>query len=70
MIFKLGANNKVETSILKVKGKVDNLYVVEAGLEPNDKIVISGIGKLKRGMAIAPQDTSFEEAIKPVATIF
>ncbi len=70
MIFKLGADNKVETSILKVKGTVDNLYVVESGLEPTDKIVISGIGKLKSGMAIAPQDTSFEEAIKPVATLF
>ncbi|EAS18576.1 efflux transporter, RND family [Flavobacteria bacterium BBFL7] len=70
MIFKLGADNKVETSILKVQGTVDNLYVVESGLEPSDKIVISGIGKLKNGMAIAPQDTSFEEAIKPVATLF
>jgi len=70
MIFKLGENNKVETSILKIKDKVDNLYVVESGLEPNDEIVVSGIGKLKSGMAIAPQETSFEEAIKPVATLF
>ncbi|AEH00732.1 efflux RND transporter periplasmic adaptor subunit [Lacinutrix sp. 5H-3-7-4] len=70
MIFKLGENNKVETSILKVKGTVDNLYVVESGVAPNDKIVVSGIGKLRSGMAIAPQETSFEEAIKPVATLF
>ncbi|APY01023.1 efflux RND transporter periplasmic adaptor subunit [Lacinutrix venerupis] len=70
MIYKLGENNKVETSILKIKGTVDNLYVVESGLKPSDKIVVSGIGKLKSGMAIAPQETSFEEAIKPVATLF
>jgi len=70
MIFKLGADNKVETSILKVQGRVDNLYVVESGIDANDKIIISGIGKLRNGMAISPQETSFEEAIKPVATLF
>ncbi|WP_397300628.1 MULTISPECIES: efflux RND transporter periplasmic adaptor subunit [Nonlabens] len=70
MIFKLGENNKVETSILKIKGTVDNLYVVESGATANDKIVVSGIGKLRSGMAIAPQETSFEEAIIPVATLF
>ena len=70
MIFKLGPDNKVETSILKVKGTVDNLYVVESGLEINDKIIISGVGKLRNGMEIAPQETTFEEAIKPVPTLF
>ncbi|MFC0603672.1 efflux RND transporter periplasmic adaptor subunit [Winogradskyella pulchriflava] len=70
MIFKLGEDNKVVTSIIKVKGTVDNLYVVESGLEANDKIVISGVGKLNNGMAISPQETSFEEAIKPIATLF
>ncbi|WP_299100385.1 efflux RND transporter periplasmic adaptor subunit [uncultured Winogradskyella sp.] len=70
MIFKLGADNKVETSILKIEGAVDNLYVVESGLEVNDKIIVSGVGKLRNGMAISPQETSFEDAIAPVATLF
>ncbi|WP_407557198.1 efflux RND transporter periplasmic adaptor subunit [Winogradskyella sp. 4-2091] len=70
MIFKLGADNKVETSILKIEGAVDNLYVVESGLEINDKIIVSGVGKLRNGMAISPQETSFEDAIAPVATLF
>ncbi|MBQ0788923.1 MAG: efflux RND transporter periplasmic adaptor subunit, partial [Oceanihabitans sp.] len=70
MIFKLGEDNKVETTILEIKGRVDNLYVVASGVDANDKIIISGIGKLRNGMAISPQETSFEEAIKPVATLF
>ncbi|APG65879.1 efflux transporter periplasmic adaptor subunit [Tenacibaculum todarodis] len=70
MIFKLGEGNKVATSILKVKGTVDNLYVVESGITTNDKIIISGVGKLRNGMEISPLETSFEEAIKPVATLF
>lgn len=70
MIFKLGEDNKVATSIIQVKGTVDNLYVVESGLVVNDKIVISGVGKLRNEMEISPQETSFEDAIKPIATLF
>ncbi|MBU2922646.1 efflux RND transporter periplasmic adaptor subunit [Winogradskyella psychrotolerans] len=70
MIFKLGAENKVETSILNVKGTVDNLYVVESGIDSKDKIIVSGIGKLRNGMAISPQEIPFEEAIKQVPTLF
>ena len=70
MIFKLGDDNKVTTSILEIEGRVDNLYVVTSGLTTNDKIVVSGVGKLRNGMTISPQETSFEEAIKPVATLF
>ncbi|MBC3846346.1 efflux RND transporter periplasmic adaptor subunit [Winogradskyella echinorum] len=70
MIFKLGEDNKVVTSIIEVKGTVDNLYVVEAGITTNDKIVVSGVSKLRNGMAISPQETTFKDAIKPVATLF
>ncbi|WP_418638598.1 efflux RND transporter periplasmic adaptor subunit [Winogradskyella sp.] len=70
MIFKLGKDNKIETTIIKIKGSVDNLYVVESGIDANDKIVVSGVGKLRNGMKISPQDIPFEEAIKPVATLF
>ncbi|WP_285901299.1 efflux RND transporter periplasmic adaptor subunit [Arenibacter catalasegens] len=70
MIFKLGADNKVETAIVKIKGTVDNLYVVDSGIDTNDKIIVSGVGKLRNGMVITPQETSFEDAIKPVATLF
>ncbi|MGM5469008.1 efflux RND transporter periplasmic adaptor subunit [Flavobacteriaceae bacterium LMO-SS05] len=70
MLFKLGDDNKVITSIVKVKTTIDNLYVIESGVEVNDKIIVSGVGKLKNGMDISPQEISFDEAIKPVATLF
>ncbi|MDN3492197.1 efflux RND transporter periplasmic adaptor subunit [Winogradskyella bathintestinalis] len=70
MVFVLTEDAKVATSILKITDTVDNLYVVESGVDVNDKIIVSGVGKLKNGMAISPQETSFEEAITPVATLF
>ncbi|WP_432411749.1 efflux RND transporter periplasmic adaptor subunit [Rasiella sp. SM2506] len=70
MLYTLGENNTVSTSIIKVKSTVDNLYVVASGVDEKDTIVVSGVGKLKNGMTITPQETSFDEAIKPIATLF
>jgi len=70
MIFKLDKDNKVTTSIVKVKASVGNLYIIESGIDTKDKIIVSGVGKLRNGMVISPQDTSFEDVIKPVVTLF
>ena len=70
MIFKITEENKVASAILNIKGSVDNLYVVESGITTNDKIIISGVGKLRNGMVISPQETSFKEATTQVATLF
>ncbi|WP_147677172.1 efflux RND transporter periplasmic adaptor subunit [Algibacter pacificus] len=70
MVFKLDENNTIKTAIVKVKATVDNLYVIESGVDKTDTIVVSGVGKLRNGMVISPQKTPFEEAIKPVPTLF
>ncbi|MDN3665131.1 efflux RND transporter periplasmic adaptor subunit [Algibacter miyuki] len=70
MVFTVDQENKVKSNIIKVQGTVGNLYVVESGLKVGDKLIVSGVGKLRAGMPIAPQDTPFEEAIKPVAVLF
>lgn len=70
MVFKLDKENKVVTSIIKVKATVGNLYVLESGLDLEDEIVVSGVGKLRNGMAISPQVTPFDKAIEPIATLF
>lgn len=70
MVFKVGQDNKVLATIVKVKAAVDNLYVIESGINKNEKFVVTGVGKLKNGMEIAPKQASFEEAIQPIATLF
>ena len=70
MLFKLNEENKAMVSIVKVKARVDNLYVIESGVAATDKIIVSGVGKLRNGMVISPKETSFEAAIKPIATLF
>ena len=70
MLFKLGEDNKVINTIVKVKAAVDNLYVLESGVDANDKIVTTGVGKLRDGTVITPQEVPFEEVIKPISTLF
>lgn len=70
VIFKVGENNTVASSIITIKGRVDNLYVVESGITAGDKIVVSGIGKLRNDMPITPQNVPFDSIIKPINTLF
>lgn len=70
MVFKLGDNNTVSPSILKIKASIDNLYVVESGIKEGDKIVSSGVGKLKSDMPITPQEVPFDSIVKPIKALF
>ncbi|QXP56786.1 efflux RND transporter periplasmic adaptor subunit [Cellulophaga sp. HaHa_2_95] len=68
--FIIDKDNKAKSTILKIQGTVGNLYVVESGLKAGDKLIVSGVGKIRDGMAITPQDTPFDEAIKPIEVLF
>jgi membrane fusion protein (multidrug efflux system) len=70
MVFKLSGNNTVSSSIIKVKANVNNLYVVESGLKEGDKIVVTGVGKLRNDMEITPQEIAFDSVVKPIEKLF
>jgi membrane fusion protein (multidrug efflux system) len=70
LVYTIDKDNKVISKLIKVAGVVDNLYVVESGLNAGDKIIVTGINKLRKGVTISPQDMPFDEAIKPIATLF
>ncbi|HEX9600841.1 MAG TPA: efflux RND transporter periplasmic adaptor subunit, partial [Mariniflexile sp.] len=70
MVFKLSKSNKVSSSIIKVKANVNNLYVVESGLKEGEKIVVTGVGKLRNDMEITPQEIAFDSVVKPIEKLF
>jgi len=70
MVFKLGEDNTVSASMIKIKASVDNLYVVESGVNQGDKIVVSGVGKLRSDMAITPKEVPYDSIIKPIKPVF
>lgn len=54
-VFVLDNENKVERRLIQIKRSVPNYYILRSGLNEGDKIVLSGIGRLKDGTEITPQ---------------
>ncbi|SFW41111.1 membrane fusion protein, multidrug efflux system [Sinomicrobium oceani] len=70
LAFKVDDQGKISTVVLQIKDNIDNLYVVESGLKAGDRIVSSGVGKLKEDMEITPQEVSYDSVTKPIKVSF
>ena len=70
MIYTLGENNTAKATLIKVSATVDNLYVVSSGLKAGDKIIVSGVGKLRNDTPITPNEVSFDSITKPISPLF
>ncbi|MDO5505569.1 MAG: efflux RND transporter periplasmic adaptor subunit [Pseudoxanthomonas suwonensis] len=68
-VWKVGAEDTVEQTIVGVGTRVDGMAEITEGLEAGDRIVLDGTGKLRPGMRIAetaPPATG-AEAVEPAA---
>jgi membrane fusion protein (multidrug efflux system) len=43
---------------------------VESGVKEGDKIVVSGVGKLRSDMEITPKEVPYDSIIKPIKVVF
>jgi membrane fusion protein (multidrug efflux system) len=50
----VGFDNKVDIRPVKVAERVDNLWVIDAGLKIGERVVVEGVQKVKQGMNIKP----------------
>ena len=64
LVFALGDSNRVESKPLTVSGRSGNYYLVSGGLRPGDRIVFTGLDRLRDGMVIAPQAISLDSLLK------
>jgi membrane fusion protein (multidrug efflux system) len=51
----VGPDNKVDIRPVKVGERVDNLWVIDEGLKPGERVVAEGIQKIKQGMDVNPK---------------
>ena len=51
----VGAGNKIEFRNVKVGPRVDELWVIEDGLKPGEKIVVEGLQKVRDGAVVSPK---------------
>mgnify|MGYP001819483393 CR=1 FL=1 len=59
-VFVVTADNIVETRQIEVSERIGDLYLVGAGLEPGEQVVIDALQKVGSGMQIVPEKVVFE----------
>ena len=63
-VFALGDSNKVASEPVTIAGKSGNYYLVEKGVNAGEKIVYTGLDRLKDGAVIQPQRMSMDSLLK------
>ncbi|HMH20223.1 MAG TPA: efflux RND transporter periplasmic adaptor subunit [Puia sp.] len=63
-VFAVGDSNKVAGKPITVTGRSGNYYLVDKGISPGDKIVYTGLDRLRDGMIIAPKAMSLDSLLK------
>lgn len=51
----VGADQKVDFRPVKVGERVDALWVIDAGLQPGDRVIVEGLQKVRPGMVVTAQ---------------
>jgi membrane fusion protein, multidrug efflux system len=63
----VGGDNKVEFRNVKVGPRVDDLWVIEEGLKPGEKVVVEGLQKVRDGATVSPKPAAAVPAGKGAA---
>lgn len=66
-VFAVEDSNKVISKPISIAGKSGTYYFVDKGIQPGEKIVYSGLDRLKDGAAITPQLLSTDSLMKAKA---
>jgi len=54
-VIVVGSDNKIQNRTITVGPKVDDLWVVESGVKPGDRVVVEGLQRLRPGMVVTPR---------------
>lgn len=63
-VYVVGKDKKVASKPITISGKTDSYYFISEGLAAGEKIVYTGIGALKDGVAIQPKAISSDSLLK------
>jgi membrane fusion protein, multidrug efflux system len=63
----IGPDNKVDIRPVKVAERVDNLWVIDQGLKPGEKVVVEGIQKARPGVSVNPKPFAPKTILKSEA---
>lgn len=62
-VYVVDENNVVKSKQVTVAQEMPHLYIITSGLNPNDKILVEGIGKVKNNEKIESEFVPFEKVL-------
>ena len=63
-VFAVGDSNKVVSKPITISGQNSSYYFVEKGVQAGERIVYTGLDRLRDGAVIAPQNMSMDSLLK------
>ncbi len=63
-VFAVGDSNKVAGKPIVIAGTSGNYYLVQGGVSPGERIVFTGLDRLREGAVIQPQPMSMDSLLK------
>lgn len=69
-VYKVGQDSTAVSTKIEIQADIDNLYVVDSGLQKGDKIVAKGANKLRGDSKINPKEMPFDSIAKPIDKVF
>ncbi len=59
-VFTVNSDNIIESKQVEIGAKIGDYYIIQDGLDPNDKVVLEGLQKVGSGLEVVPVITEFE----------
>lgn len=69
-VYKVQGDTLAVSNSIDILDRVDNIVVIKEGLQPGDKIVAQGVGKLRDKTPIIPQPVEFDSISKGPNKVF
>jgi RND family efflux transporter MFP subunit len=63
-VYVIGKNNKVKSQAVTSNNRMPHFYIIESGLNPDDRIIYEGIQNIKDGMEVTPQFVAIDDISK------
>lgn len=69
-VYRVKGDSMAVSSSIEVVDKINNLIVIGSGVEPGDKIVAQGVGRIRNNTPIQPELVEFESIANSLNIVF
>jgi membrane fusion protein (multidrug efflux system) len=69
-VYKVGKDSMAVSTPIAIVADIENVFVVSEGVKVGDKIIATGLAKLRGDTKIKPIEVPFDRVSKPIKQVF